>query len=495
MPKKNVTPALALPPRGAEPSATRWLAAALRTEILDGRLRPGARVPATRQLARAYGLSRGTIVSAFDQLKAEGYVDGNIGSGTYVNRVLPDDLLEVPRAIRRAGPPRRPPSRHLSDLGARVSEFSGLEARPTRAFRANIPALDLFPTTLWAQVESRRCRRATTSLLLGCGPMGYRPLQEALADHLSTSRGVQCRAEQVAIVSGVQEGLDLAARLFVNSGDRVCMEDPGYPGAALVFEAMGAKVLPVPLDDEGMMVPGARQAGSRLAYVTPGHQFPTGISMSLPRRMALLEWARQAGAVIFEDDYDSEYRYTGRPMPALQGLDRHGLVLFAGSFSKVLFPSLRLGYLVVPTDLIDQVSAIQSITVRHAPTISQAVLCDFITDGHFGRHLRRMREIYAERSRVLVECVRQQLAGLLEISGIEAGLQTAGWLGGGMTGVALATAAARRDVEVAPLSQYTRRRATREGVHLGFAAVDVPEIRRGVRELAMALAGAVPTSA
>jgi GntR family transcriptional regulator/MocR family aminotransferase len=229
--------------------------------------------------------------------------------------------------------------------------------------------------------------------------------------------------------------------------------------------------------------------------VTPAHQFPLGVNMSLPRRLALLEWARAAGAMIVEDDYDSEYRYAGRPMPALQGLDRHGLVLFAGTFSKVLFPALRLGYLVVPIDLVDRVSAVKSVTSRHAPVLDQAVLCDFMTEGHFGRHVRRMREIYAERLDALLEGARQQLVGLLEISGVEAGLQTAGWLREGVDGEAAAVAAAARQLEVTPLSRYFRRRPMRDGLQLGFAAVDVAEIRRGVGELAAVLEGLSPSSA
>jgi GntR family transcriptional regulator/MocR family aminotransferase len=298
---------------------------------------------------------------------------------------------------------------------------------------------------------------------------------------------VKCAAEQVAIVSGVQEALALVARVFLNPGDRVCMEDPGYPGAALVLEAFGAKIAPVPVDAEGMQVPAPRLRDVRLAYTTPGHQFPLGVCMSLRRRLELLEWARTAGALIFEDDYDSEYRYAGRPVPALQGLDRHGVVLFAGSFSKVLFPSLRLGYLVIPPDLVDTFAATLSITSRHAPLLEQAVLCDFITEGHFGRHIRRMREEYAERLAVLLECARHGLAGLTEIIGVEAGLQIAGWLREGIDGEAAAEAAARRGIEVSPLSRYHRGRSAREGLRLGFAAVDTREIQRGVRELAIAL--------
>ncbi|MGH7629325.1 MAG: PLP-dependent aminotransferase family protein [Gemmatimonadales bacterium] len=489
MPKRPATLSLVLPDRQAGRPAARWLCASLRGEILEGRLRPGARLPATRDLARQYGLSRGTIVSAFEQLRSEGYVEASVGSGTYVSEVLPDDLLHVTRGHVR--PPAARPStrRRVSDFARRVTGFPGFTVRPTRAFRSDVPALDLFPIMLWAQLASRRMRRATTDLLLGCGPLGYRPLQDAVADYLRTSRGVNCEAGQVAIVSGVQEALDLVARVFLNPGDRVCVENPGYPGAALVFEASGAKIAPVPLDDEGMQIPGARSRGARLAYVTPAHQFPTGIGMSLRRRLELLEWARMSGAMIFEDDYDSEYRYAGRPLPALQGLDHDSQVLFAGSFSKVLFPSLRLGYLVIPPDLVGYVAATGSVTRRHAPLLDQAILCDFIVEGHFGRHVRRMREVYAERLGVLLESARERLAGLLEISGVEAGLQTAGWLRDGLDGEAAAEAAARRDVDVIPLRGFHSGRPPREGLQLGFAAVDAPEIRRGVRELAAALEG------
>lgn len=479
--------ALTLPPRESATPAYRWLYATLRAEILEGRLRPGARLPATRDFARGYGLSRGTIVSAFEQLKSEGYVEGSVGSGTYVSKVLPDDLLQVARNASAEPRGQGKQRRHLADYGRRVKLFTGFEIRRSRAFRANLPALEPFPTSLWAQLTARRWRGASANLLLGCEPLGYGPLREAVADYLGASRGVKCEAQQVAIVSGVQEALDLAARLFLNPGDRVCMEDPGYPGAAIAFEAVGAKISAARVDDEGMELRDANMRGARLVYVTPGHQFPLGITMSLPRRLELLEWARKSGALIFEDDYDSEYRYSGRPVPAMQGLDRNSLVLFAGSFSKVLFPSLRLGYLVIPADLLDRFAAAISVTSRHAPMPEQAVLCEFISEGHFGRHLRRMREVYAERLSVLLESARQRLAGLLEISNIEAGLQTVGWLRGAMDGEAAATAAAKRDVEVTPLSRYSRGRMAREGLQLGFAAVDAREIRRGVEELAIAL--------
>ena len=489
MPKRTSALPLALPQRSSSAPASHWLSSALRTEILEGRLRPGARLPATRDLARQYGLSRGTIVSAFEQLKSEGYVEGSVGSGTFVNQTLPDELLQVSRKAPATAPAPRTQRRRFSDFAKRAELFYGFPKGPARPFRTAEPALDLFPTTLWAQLAARRIRRATATMLLQCDVVGYRPFREAVAEYLATSRGVRCSPDQIIIVSGLQEALDLAARVFLNPGDRVGMEVPGYMGTTFVFEAHGAKIASLRIDSEGMEVPPPRLRNVRVVYVTPGHQFPLGVSMSLSRRLALLEWARATGAMIIEDDYDSEYRYSGRPLPALQGLDRSGQVVFTGSFSKVLFPSLRLGYLVVPPDLMDRFEAVKSVTTRHAPVLEQAIVCDFIGEGHFGRHIRRMREVYAERLGVLLDAARKDLDGLLEISGIEAGLQTVGWLNEGVDDRAAAIACAERGIEVFALSRYARGRRMRPGLHMGFAAVDGQEIRRGVRELAGVLEG------
>ena len=485
--KRTTTLDLMLPIRGAGTPIYRWLYGGLRQQILEGKLRPGFRLPGTRDLAAQYGLSRGTIVNAFEQLKSEGYLEGSIGSGSYVSNVLPDDLLEVRSEVTNSARRLKRPQRRLSKYARQIHPFPTFEIRSSRAFRANVPALDLFPIALWAQITARRLRRASTNLLLGCGAMGYRPLREAVSEYLTTSRGVKCQPAQVAIVSGVQEALDVSARLFLNPGDRVCMENPGYIGAGLVFGSVGASVRTAAVDDEGMKLQAASLRGARLVYVTPAHQFPLGTTMSLARRLELLEWARKSGALIFEDDYDSEFRYSGRPVPSLQGLDRAGEVLFAGSFSKVMFPSLRLGYLVFPEDLVDHVEGMRTITSRHPPLLEQAVLTDFITEGHFGRHLRRMREIYSERLSVLMESARERLKGLLEISSVEAGLQTVGWLQNGIDDKSAATAAAMRNVEAIPLSLYYRGRMSRKGLQLGFAAVDTREIRRGVQDLAVVL--------
>jgi GntR family transcriptional regulator/MocR family aminotransferase len=489
MPRETTVFSLSLPAPPSGGSLYRWLYDELRSAILEGRLRPGARLPATRDLASAYRLSRATIVTAFDQLKSEGYVEGRSGSGTYVSQVLPEQLLDVrgPRAEKRL-PHRRVA---LSSYARRLQPFRGTSPRPMRAFRANQPALDLFPTTLWAQVAARRLRRVSTNLLAGGEALGYRPLREAVADYLNTSRGVKCTADQVLILSGAQEALDRTARILLNPGESVWMEEPGYPGAAVVFRALGARICPVPVDAEGLDLERGRKKWktARLAYVTPAHQFPLGVTMSLRRRLALLEWARRSGTLIFEDDYDSEYRYSGRPIPAMQGLDRSGVVIFAGSFSAVLFPALRLGYLVVPAEMVDVFAAAESVSTHHPPLLDQAVLCDFITEGHFARHIRRMRELYAERLGVLLECARERLAGALEISTVEAGLQTVGWLKRGIGAERVAALAAERGVEVVPLSRYASGRSRREGLILGFAAVDPRELRRGVEELGQLLDG------
>jgi GntR family transcriptional regulator/MocR family aminotransferase len=450
------------------------------------------RLPATRDLAAEYGLSRGTIVTAFEELKAEGYLEGSVGSGTYVSKVLPEDLLEAMRGeVLESEPQQVKRSRHLSEYGKKLQSFPSLLGGASRAFRANVPALEEFPTALWAQIASRRLRRASMTMLRGSEAAGYRPLREAIAAYLSRSRGVACTTDQVIVLSGVQEALDLATRLLVDPGECVLAEDPGYPGATRVFEAMGARIVSLGVDDEGAKLPEANQTAN-LVYVTPAHQAPLGVTMSLARRLELLKWARSAGALIFEDDYDGEYRYSGRTVPALQGLDRHGVVLFAGSFSKVLFPALRLGYLVAPEDLVERFTAAKSILNRHAPLLEQTVLCDFLEDGHFGRHLRRMRNLYSERLGILLEEGRRHLAGALEISEIEAGLQTMGWLAKGLDARTVAKACAERGLEVTPLAWFYRsaeefEQRERDGLQLGFAAVTPKEIRRGVEELARVL--------
>jgi len=490
MAKTESSSDVALGERAPAARLHRWLYDELRRAILDGRLRPGARMPSSRSLAQQHGVARGTAVEAFDQLVAEGYLETRIGSGTFVRSALPERFLQsgVRRPVARAEPSRAT----LSARGRQLTAFpfpSVAVTGATPAFRANQPALDLFPADLWSRLAARCLRGATEARLAGGDALGHRPLREALAAYLGPARGVHCGADEIVITSGTQQSLDLAARLLLDPGDQVWMEDPGYLGATQILRANGAEIVPVPVDAHGLDADTARQRcpAAKLAYVTPAHQFPLTVAMSLPRRLALLRWAQAAGAWIFEDDYDSEFRFSGRPLAALRSLDASGCVLFAGSFNKMLFPALRLGYLVVPPRLAPALAAMRAIVDRHPPMLEQAIVTEFLAEGHFGRHLRRMREIYAERLDALTTVAQTELAGLLDLEPARAGLQTIGWLAPGPRDADVVRAAAARGIEVGAVSRFALQRRTKPALILGFGAVNVRAIRRGTVELARVL--------
>ena len=492
MPKRPAAiPALVLPldPEASAP-LHRQLYSGLRTAILAGRLRPGSRLSATRVLAKQFAISRTTVLNAFDQLLAEGYLESKVGAGTTVAEARPDELLHVEN-VDSATQPSLSRSRALSRRGATLAATPANAAprlqRP-RAFRPCLPALDVFPFKIWGRIAAQRYRRPPSELLEYGQPGGYPPLREAIADYLQAARGVRCSAEQVIVVSGAQQGLDLAARVLLDPGDCAWVEEPGYLGARGVLRGAGVQIVGIPVDNEGLdVVAGrARAPKAKLAYVTPSHQFPLGVTMSLARRLALLAWASKADAWILEDDYDSEYRYAGRPLAALQGLDADGHVIYIGTFSKVLFPGLRLGYLVVPPDMIDAFTAARALTDRHAPSLEQAIVADFMLEGHFGRHIRRTRELYAERQAALVEMVQHELAGLLAVSATEAGMHLIGWLPASINDRDAAAHATAHALDTPPLSNYYSHRPQHAGVLLGYTAVSVPEIRTGVQQLAQA---------
>jgi GntR family transcriptional regulator / MocR family aminotransferase len=464
-----------------------WLHAEIRGAILDGRLRRGMRVPATRALAHRYGVSRGTVVTAFEQLAAEGYLDGRVGDGTYVSARLPDDFTTPSRPPGAPNETRR--RRPLSRLAGRLKLAPTSDARAPRPFRPD-PAIDAFPVDLWTQIAGRRLRRATRTLLADADPRGYRPLREAVADYLGSARGVRCSADQVIIVAGIQHGLDLAIRVLLDPGTTVCLEDPCHPIVSAMFRALPARVVPGPVDDRGLDVERALRCcrRPRLIYTTPAHQFPLGPMMTVSRRLALLKWAAACGAWIFEDDYDSEYRYDGRPIPALQGIDRSGSVIFSGSFSKVLLPTLRLGYLVVPEDLVDKFAAARFMTDRHSSVLDQAVMCDFLTGGHFARHIRRMREIHATRLTALTAAIQDTLGDCAELAPSAAGISVIVWLRHPLDARLVAAAGAASGVEVTPLSDFVLSTPRPEGLLLGFAPYDSGQIADGVTRLARAIA-------
>jgi GntR family transcriptional regulator/MocR family aminotransferase len=459
--------------------------------ILDGRLSPGARLPSTRQLAADLRVSRSTAVQAYEQLRAEGYIEGLGGAETRVSGALPDSFVRAGvREVDNSVPLRSsliPASRARAAISCMRRSGPPWGMGP-RAFRAGVPAVDVFPVDTWGRIMARRWSRTPARDLAYGDPFGYRPLREAIADYLRAARGVRCTADQVMVTAGSQQALDLTARALLDQGDKVWLEDPGYHGARGAFTAAGANIVAVPVDQDGLDVMAGRTLApeARMAFVTPSRQLPLGSTMSLARRLALLEWASANRSAVFEDDYDSEFRYASRPLPALQGLDRSGCVLYAGTFSKVTFPSLRLGYLVVPPALIDTFAATRHFADFHSPFLEQAVMTDFIVEGHFERHIRRMRAIYHDRQVLLVNLARERLGGLLDVRPADAGMTVLGWLGVNLDDVATARAAERAGLHVLPLSPLAIRPMP-PGLILGYAGVRDDEIRDGVNKLAIVL--------
>ncbi len=468
----------------------RQLYEGVRQAILAGRIAPGARVPSTRLLAAELDLSRNTVALAFEQLHAEGYLEGQARAGTYVTRTLPERLLSARRPA--PAPPPRSKVRGVSTRGMVLASTGICPSEPMtglpRPFRPGLPAIDAFPRRLWARLALRRWRSGDLPLAYN-DPAGFRPLREAVAEHVAAIRGATCGADQVIIVSGSQQGLDLAARVLLDPGDTVWLEDPGYLGTRAALLGAGARIVPVPLDHEGLSVTtGERLApDARMACVSPSHQYPTGVTMSAARRLGLLRWAARANSWIVEDDYDSEFRYASRPLACLQGMDTEARVVYIGTFSKTVFPGLRLGYLVVPPHVAGIFRAARAVCDRHSPTIDQAILADFIGEGHLARHVRRMRTLYQDRQSALVEAGRSLLGGLVELAPAEAGMHLVGWLPAGMDDGALSDRLAAEGIDTLPLSRHSIGPCERGALLLGYAAYDRKAIRRGVERMAAVL--------
>lgn len=467
----------------------RQLYEAIKQSILIGRIPPGTQLPPTRDLALQLGISRQTILNAYDQLMAEGYLSGTVGKGTFVSETLP--LLRAkPKESTDA-----PASRLLRPLSPRGQGFTGPQAAinihegAPRAFRIGMPGLDLFPFETWARLEARRWRRPPHELGYS-EPAGYRPLRQALSGYLGVSRGVHCEPDQIVITSGSQQALYLIATLLLGPGDAAWIEDPGYRGISASLRAAQARICPVPVDGEGLSVSLGKAAfpEAKLAYLTPTHQLPLGITMSLSRRLELLAWAKENKAWVVEDDYDSEYRYTGPPLASMQSLDTAGCVIYVGTLSKVLFPGLRLGYLVLPPALVDAFMQARAILDRHAAIIPQIVLTDFITEGHFGRHIKRTREAYAERRVALLEAVSTHLGEHLQAGPADAGLQLSTTFRSPRDDQEIADRALKHGIELRALSKFyyqdgDEQRERLSGLILGFASIPVEDIRRAAPAL------------
>src|SRR6202047_1694386 len=399
-----------------------------RRAIIDGQMRPGQRVPSTRGLAVELKISRIPVLNAYEQLLAEGYFETFVGAGTCVARSIPDDTLSPPTVKARKGHPeiveKRGP-RRLSRRGAALAHMPAQSWLDNLgAFRVSLPALDQFPIGVWSKLVARHARRPPRGIMAYGDAMGYLPFREAIAEYLGAARGVRCESSQIVVTTGSQQALQISAQVLLDPKDRVWIEEPGYPGARQAFLTAGAQLIPVPVDHDGINVAEiiGRGRDARAAYVTPSHQYPMGVTMGATRRMLLLHWAVRSGAWIIEDDYDSEYRFGSHPIASLQGLDANGTVIYVGTFSKVMFPALRLGYVVVPQDLVPAFSAARDAADIFSATLYQAVLTDFIREGHFARHIRRMRMLYMNRRATLMKAIHIQMGDRLEVIGAEAGM-------------------------------------------------------------------------
>ncbi|BAZ66398.1 MAG: PLP-dependent aminotransferase family protein [Pelatocladus maniniholoensis HA4357-MV3] len=460
----------------------------IRKAILNGRLLRNQRIPSTRKLSKSLGISRTTVTNCYEQLFSEGYIRTIVGSGTYVCAQLPDDLLHSApiESVQKSASGQSP----LSEYAASLIEndvFINTEPQAPINFRYGRPAFELFPMQLWRKLLSRHCRSHSHWLDYATDALGYERLREAIARYLSQSRAVQCEPEQVMITNGTQQALYLVMRLLINPGDVVALEDPGYLSARRIFLAQGAKLLPVPVDESGLIV---RDLGNytgeniKLIYVTPSHQFPTGAILSLSRRLELLAWAHSHGAMIIEDDYDSEYRYGDRPIPALQGLDKSDCVLYMGTFSKVLFPSLRIGYLVLPKSLVPIFARAKWLSDRHLPLLEQYVLTDFIEEGHLERHIRKMRQHYDLCRQVLVQALSDRFGERVTILGEKAGLHLMVKLQTQLTDEEIIEGAASLGVGmISAQSQYLKGNVTGEFI-FGYSELTQQQIREGIYRLA-----------
>ena len=468
-----------------------------RQAITDGKLRPGQRVPSTRNLATELKISRMPVLGAFDQLLAEGYLETFVGAGTCVARSIPDDTLSPPAVKARKGlqeiVEKRGP-RRMSRRGAALTHVPAQSWLDNLgAFRVSLPALDHFPIGVWSKLVARHSRRPPRGIMAYGDAMGYLPFREAIAEYLGAARGVRCESSQILVTTGSQQALQISAQVLLDPKDRVWVEEPGYPGARQAFMTAGAQLIPIRVDHDGMNIAEiiGRRRDARAVYVTPSHQYPLGMTMSATRRMLLLNWAARSGAWIIEDDYDSEYRFGSRPIASLQGLDTDGRVIYVGTFSKVMFPALRLGYVVVPKDLVPAFSGARDAADIFSSTLYQAVLTDFIREGHFARHIRRMRMLYMDRRRALIKAIYLQMGDMLEVIGAEAGMHLVALLPRGTNDVAVSRKAAQRGISAIPLSTCYQTPPTRGGLILGYGGANAHQIHDGIRKLKSSVQGLI----
>lgn len=490
----------------------------IRDAILSGRLRAGDKLPSTRSLSSTLGIARATVTMSFDSLLSEGYIECIVGSGTFVSRQLPEQLMEAEienkddpfidffggvaavkiaseNKVERFSVEEMAAPRRLSWYGSSLldREWLGFSSEePTIQLSFGRPAMTQFPMRIWNQLLLHHARKRKLGMLDSpANAAGFQPLREALAEYLSRSRAVNCSPEQVIIVNGSQQGIDLVARILIDKGDDVCIEEPGYIGAQKTFEAQGATVWPVPVDKNGIVIDTIKErvAGKsaflpRLVYVTPSHQSPTGVVLSVPRRLDLIAWAKKTGAYIVEDDYDSEYRYKGRPIPALAGFDHGGTVIYIGTLSKVLFPALRLGYLVVPPELVEVFTRAKWLADRHSPLLEQQVLCDFIVQGHLDRHVRRMRKLYERKRKTVIEALTNHFGNRISVLGDAAGINVVMRIKTGLSDDAIVQQAAQAGIGISSTNHCYLGKSPEGEFLFNYADLQDPQIEYCISRLA-----------
>jgi GntR family transcriptional regulator / MocR family aminotransferase len=454
-----------------------------RQGILNGQFAGGQRVPSSREVATALELSRGTVAQAYEQLISEGYFETAHGSGTYVCRQLPEALLHVPQSTKRRASANT--NVQLSSFGKRLQKDQpqAPQSEGHTLLSQWGPDLSLFPLDIWHRLYARSLRSLGSDALEYTEHLrGYEPLCTEIAQYVSRTRGVVCNKDQVLVVSGSQQGLDLCARLLIEPGDEIAVENPAYSGARFIFEAWGAKPRPVPVDKEGMVCNRLGTA-AKLAYVTPTHQFPTGVAWSLRRRLELIAWAREHNAIVMEDDYDSEYRYSGAPTPALQGMTDEVPIIYCGTFSKVMFPGLRVGYLILPKTLVMPFTKAKWLVDRHTATHQQAALYAFMKEGHLERHIRRTRRIYGLRREAMMDALKTYFGDSATVLGEEAGMHA--YVRFDVPD--LRERAARNKVQLREVNSYYIGKAPPNDYLIGFSMLSERHLQESIKRLAKSL--------
>jgi GntR family transcriptional regulator/MocR family aminotransferase len=468
--------------RASKLPLSRQLAAALREALSEGRIDAGTRLPSTRALAEELGLARSTVVAVFEQLAAEGYIAGKPGSGYFAAAPL-GEAQRPDRALPTAPRP-------LSRRGEHLRGYRMAPRITPRPFELGYAEIDLGFVATWKRLASR-VLSGRSSLVWNYGdPQGEPALRRAIAEYLAAARGVRCRPEQIVLTSGTQQGLSLAAQVLVDPGDAAWVEDPCYRSTIDILRSAEADIVPVAVDEYGLDIVARQRHGTvppRLIYTTPSRQYPLGMAMPLPRRAALLNWAAQEGVWIIEDDYESEFQAPGQMLPSLQGLDRAGRVIYLGTFSKLLFPSFRLGYAVLPEDLVAPFAAARHLADRQSSALIQAIMLEFMLDGHFARHLKRMRARYAECQQNLTERLMARLGDIVTIRPAESGMYLIAWLPPGWSDKAAAAALAKAGVATVPLSSLTLETPWPPGLVLGYTGHGEAATARAIDSMAEVL--------